>query len=87
MVLAGEFDAYTPPAWGRTTADRFPNSFYFEVPWVGHGPGFNSPSCLADMVAAFINDPKAAPDARCLTKIRDYFKFPSKKVDPPFLVN
>jgi pimeloyl-ACP methyl ester carboxylesterase len=78
MVLAGEFDAYTPPAWGKATADRFPGSFYFDVPWVGHGPGFNSPSCLGDMVAAFIDDPKTAPDAKCLTKIRDYFKFPPK---------
>ncbi len=76
MILAGEFDAYTPPAWGRTTADRFTNSYYFDVPWVGHAPGFNSPPCLADMVAAFIADPKTAPEAKCLTKMRDYFKFP-----------
>jgi pimeloyl-ACP methyl ester carboxylesterase len=78
MVLAGEFDAYTPPAWGRKTADRFSGSFYFNVPWAGHGPGFNSPTCLVDMVAAFIDDPRTSPDAKCLGKIRDYFKFPSK---------
>jgi len=75
LILAGRYDAYTPPAWGRATARNLANSFYFEVPWVGHGPGFNSPACLNEMVANFFNDPATRPDSACLTKIQSLFNF------------
>jgi pimeloyl-ACP methyl ester carboxylesterase len=75
LILAGQYDAYTPPAWGQSTARNLKNSFYFEVPWVGHGPGFNSPACLNDMVAMFFDNPMARPDSACLDRIRTSFKF------------
>jgi pimeloyl-ACP methyl ester carboxylesterase len=75
LILAGEYDAYTPPSWGKAAAGNLKNSFFFEVPWVGHGPGFNSPPCLGDMVAEFFNDPAARPNPVCLDRIRKYFKF------------
>jgi pimeloyl-ACP methyl ester carboxylesterase len=79
LILAGEYDVYTPPAWGRSAAANLKNSFFFEVPWAGHGPGFNSPPCLGDMVAEFFNDPATRPNSACLEKIGKYFKFAVKK--------
>lgn len=79
LILAGEYDVYTPPAWGRSAAANLKNSFFFEVPWVGHGPGFNSPPCLGEMVAEFFNDPAARPNSVCLERIGKYFKFEVKK--------
>jgi len=78
LVVAGEYDAYTPPAWGKTTAANLKNSFFVEVPWVGHGPSFNSPLCVAEMYADFFNDPSKSPNEACLDKIRRFFKFKTK---------
>lgn len=75
LILAGEYDAYTPPEWGRMAAANLKNSFFFEVPWVGHGPGFNSPPCLGEMVAEFFSDPAKKPNSVCLEKIGKYFNF------------
>lgn len=79
LILAGEYDAYTPPAWGKSVSGNLKNSFFYEVPWVGHGPGFNSPSCLSEMVADFFDAPTSAPKSECLDKIRGHFKFIVKK--------
>lgn len=73
LVLTGEYDAYTPPAWGRLTAQTLPNSYFFEVPGVGHGPGFNS-QCARDMITAFFENPLVAPNDSCLKMPRQRFK-------------
>ena len=67
LILSAEYDAYTPPAWGQLTAKNLSRSFYFEVPGVGHGPGFSS-SCARKMIADFLNNPSAPPDSACLKK-------------------
>lgn len=79
LIMAGEYDAYTPPEWGKMTAGNLKNSFFVEVPWVGHGPGFNSPLCVNEMVADFFNDPKSAPKTACLDRINKFFKFKTQK--------
>ena len=78
LILTAEFDAYTPPAWGRSTAVNLKNSFLFEIPWAGHGPGFSVP-CVHDIVAAFIDDPSARPDDDCIAKTSAKFKFLTAK--------
>ena len=79
FIMAGEYDAYTPPEWGKLTAANLKNSFFVEVPWVGHGPGFNSPLCVNEMVADLFNEPASAPKTTCLDKINKFFKFKTKK--------
>jgi pimeloyl-ACP methyl ester carboxylesterase len=74
LVLAAEFDAYTPPAWGKTAGRDLKNSFFFEIPWAGHGPGFSVP-CVHDMIAQFIDDPTAKPASDCVAKTSSQFKF------------
>lgn len=79
LIMAGEYDAYTPPEWGKMTAANLKNSFFVEVPWAGHGPGFNSPLCVNEMVADFFNNPVSAPKTICLERINKFFKFKTKK--------
>ncbi|MDQ5843871.1 MAG: alpha/beta hydrolase [Acidobacteriota bacterium] len=78
MVLTAEYDAYTPPAWGRSIAQNLKNSFLFEVPWVGHGPAFSVP-CVREMIASFVDNPKSPPNSECLVKIRRDYRFVVKE--------
>ncbi len=72
LVLGAEYDAYTPPDWGRLTAQTLPNSFFFEIPGVGHGPGFSS-ACSRQMIAAFFDNPSKPPNNDCLNAPRKRF--------------
>lgn len=78
MVLSAQYDAYTPPEWSKSTAANLKNSFLFEVPWSGHGPGFSSP-CARQMIADFFDNPISMPDSSCLERTRQSFKFLTKK--------
>lgn len=78
MILTAEYDAYTPPAWGRLIAKNLKNSFLFEFPWVGHGPAFSMP-CASEMIAKFFDNPKSSPNSECLGKIKKDNKFNVKK--------
>jgi pimeloyl-ACP methyl ester carboxylesterase len=72
LILAGEYDAYTPPAWGRLAAQTLRHSYFYEVKGVGHGPGFNS-GCALRVVADFFLHPTARPNQPCLTAPRQKF--------------
>lgn len=65
LIFSGEYDAYTPPSWGQLAAQTLRHSYYYEVPGVGHGPGFSS-KCARDMIAAFFDNPSVAPNDACL---------------------
>lgn len=79
LVIAAEYDAYTPPDWGKQTSKNLKNSFFMETPWVGHGPSFSTP-CLGDLILEFFNNPKIAPNSSdCVEKVRRNFKFTVKK--------
>ena len=78
LILAAEFDAYTPPAWGKAAGRNIKNSFFFEIPWAGHGPGFSVP-CVHNIIAEFIDDPHMPPSSDCVTKTRTQFTFLVKK--------
>jgi pimeloyl-ACP methyl ester carboxylesterase len=76
LVLAAQYDAYTQPDWGKKVAGRMKNSFFFEIPWAGHGPAFSVP-CVSGMIADFIDDPSVAPKSDCIEATRKQFKFTS----------
>ena len=78
LVLTAQYDAYTPPAWGKNVVGRLGNSFYYEVPWAGHGPGFSVP-CVGNLIASFFDEPTKAPSSECIDKTRSQFKFLVKK--------
>jgi len=67
LVLAGEFDPVTPPAWGRHVAETLSNGYLFEYPGVGHGA--SAQDCGREMMLAFLDDPTVAPDDGCIARM------------------
>jgi pimeloyl-ACP methyl ester carboxylesterase len=68
LVLAGQYDPITPPAWGQHAAETLSNSFFYEFPGFGHGVSIDD-ACPESITQAFLNDPTAAPDAACLAEM------------------
>ena len=65
LVLAGEYDPITPPAWGQMAAEGLSNGFFFEFPGVGHGASFST-ECALDMALNFLDDPTTEPNGGCI---------------------
>jgi pimeloyl-ACP methyl ester carboxylesterase len=65
LVLAGEYDPATPPDDGRAAAKTLTNSYFFEFPGLGHGPGFDG-GCPQAIAITFLGDPASAPDDSCI---------------------
>ena len=65
LILAGEFDPITPPAWGQMTASHLPNSYYYEFPGNGHWVTRSS-RCALSIMLTFLDNPLNPPDASCL---------------------
>ena len=68
LVLSGEYDPVTPPAWGQIVAEDLNNSFYFEFPGVGHGASISG-ECPLSVSLAFLADPNAEPDGSCIAEM------------------
>lgn len=64
LILQGEFDPITPPAWGQHAAETLSNSYYYLYPGVGHGA--STTGCAREMMIAFIKDPRRGPDSSCI---------------------
>ena len=58
LFLAGEYDAVTPPQWGRDAAANMPNAHIMEFAGASHGLTF-AEGCAREAVARFV----AAPDS------------------------
>lgn len=67
LILAGEFDPVTPPAWGRRLLRTMPNARFVQVPGQSHGAMFNR--CGGQMTLAFLHDPSASLNGDCLAKL------------------
>lgn len=68
LILAGEFDPITPPAWGARTHERLSNSYLVTFPGLGHGVSLAG-DCPRSVVMAFLEDPSSEPDIGCLTEL------------------
>lgn len=68
LVLAGEYDPATPPAWGEIAAETLSNSFFFEFPGVGHGT-IDGGDCPVSIIVAFLDDPTTEPDSSCIAEM------------------
>ncbi len=71
LIVGGEFDPVTPPAWGRLAAETLPNSYFYEFPQVTHAVIVSSVifmpyDCPMGMALAFLNDPTTTPDSTCI---------------------
>lgn len=69
LVLAGEYDPITPPAWGEMVAESLSNAFYFEFSGVGHGASTSGKECPLIIALAFLDDPAAVQDRSCVAEM------------------
>lgn len=65
LLLSGEFDPGTPPAFAEIAAHTLPRSYRYVLPWLGHTDGFTS-ACHASLARAFLDDPEHAPPTSCI---------------------
>lgn len=79
LILGAEYDAYTPPEWGRAAGRSLSKSFFFTVPGVGHGPGFSS-GCARELVGDFFDRPDRVPAGQCLKNARPKFALESENL-------
>jgi pimeloyl-ACP methyl ester carboxylesterase len=68
LVMAGTFDAATPPSQGKVAARTLPNSTLVTIPGSGHQVILAS-SCARRVLASFLSSP-AAPNTRCVAGLR-----------------
>jgi pimeloyl-ACP methyl ester carboxylesterase len=69
LLLAGDYDPITPPAWAESAARSLSNSYLYVFPGVGHS-AIDSGDCAQSLVVAFLDAPDEEPDGRCVTRMR-----------------
>lgn len=70
LILAGQFDPITPPAWGEQVADMLGNAYFFVYPSLGHSVSL-SDACPREMALAFFADPGKMPADTCIAGMSD----------------
>jgi len=68
LILSGEFDPITPPAWGFQAAETLDNAFAYVFPGIGHGASVADP-CPMSMMVDFLDDPQREPEASCIAEM------------------
>lgn len=84
LIMTGEWDPVTPPAYGDAAAKNFPNSRHIVVRSGGHGfGGLEGLDCVTNLVAEFFEKADAKNlDTSCVQKIKRrgfQLKFPEPK--------
>lgn len=72
LILAGQYDTSTPPAYAQLAAATLPHSYIFEFRGFGHvelspqAAPSRPPACAMQVMAQFLDDPTHAPDGSCV---------------------
>jgi pimeloyl-ACP methyl ester carboxylesterase len=86
LVLSGEYDPITPPAWGRLAADQLAEATFLLFPGVGHGVTVSA-DCPRQIMFGFLDDPPSTPDVGCMSDMGPpAFKVPGQVGDQVELV-
>ncbi|HEX8130963.1 MAG TPA: alpha/beta hydrolase [Pyrinomonadaceae bacterium] len=72
LIVTGQWDPVTPPAYGDMAAKLLPNSLHLVVPHGGHGfNGLNGIDCVQNLITEFINRGNTKGlDTSCMKGIR-----------------
>ena len=68
LILNGQFDPITPPAFGALAAESLPNSFSLTFPTIGHGAALSG-ECPQWIIYQFLQRPDRRPDASCIESL------------------
>lgn len=69
LLLAGDYDPITPPAWAESATRYLSNGYLFVFSGVGHSV-VDSGKCAQSLVVAFLDAPHREPDGRCVTQMQ-----------------
>jgi pimeloyl-ACP methyl ester carboxylesterase len=69
LILQGEFDPLTPPAYGMMVAQTLSRSSFFLLPGVGHVIHSPTSTCPDTIPKAFWDHPTEKPDASCISSM------------------
>lgn len=83
LILSGEFDPVTPPAYAAQVAETLPNSHLVVFPAGSHGVAFEG-ACEDQIILEFLHQPGQPPDTACLRQKKsiDFFT-PATVIDFP----
>ncbi|HRQ42316.1 MAG TPA: alpha/beta fold hydrolase [Chloroflexota bacterium] len=68
LILAGEYDPITPPAWGEQVQANLSTAYFYEFPGTGHGVSLSG-ACGISIIQSFLAEPTAVPDTTCLAEL------------------
>ncbi|MEW9837662.1 alpha/beta hydrolase [Mesorhizobium marinum] len=72
LAIGSAWDTQTAASWAKLATDTLPRSQSFVIPEAGHGAIAYQP-CVAEMGAAFINNPARTLDDRCPASLKPDF--------------
>jgi hypothetical protein len=84
LLLSGQFDPITPPAFAQAAAAGLSNATAVVDPAGSHGVAFVS-TCVNSIIGAFLDDPTSAPDSSCLAEQEAATAVPPDAVTLPLL--
>ncbi|MDX1629478.1 MAG: alpha/beta hydrolase, partial [Fulvivirga sp.] len=67
LVVAGTHDPVTAPVYSKMMHDRYSNSYYFELPKLGHGVFVSE--CGRQLFNSFIEHPQEKPEDECVKEL------------------
>jgi pimeloyl-ACP methyl ester carboxylesterase len=69
LILSGELDPVTPPAWGEQVSHHLTNSKHIVVPGAAHG--VTSAGCVPSLLAKFLTEASPANlDTACVQRVK-----------------
>ncbi len=84
LVLNGNFDPITPPAFGEAAAATLTRSYLVTFPFGGHG-AMMSGECQDKIILNFLDNPDTAPDTSCLADNQPKYVTPKSFVRTPVI--
>ena len=76
LILSGNFDAITPPAYGQVAAAQLPQASLVAVPNATHSILGNYGDCVTSITRQFLENPTLRPDSRCAQALTIPFVMP-----------
>jgi pimeloyl-ACP methyl ester carboxylesterase len=76
LLLSGQFDPITPPAFAEAAAKTLNRAYVYTFPTTSHG-AFLSSVCADQIVLAFLANPYDAPEADCIPNEPTRFDIPT----------
>lgn len=83
LILSGQFDTSTPPAWSEKAAELLPGAQLVKVPNAGHSLLGRYGSCPTEISMKFLAEPGRAVDSSCTQEMGVRWVLPDTVIGSP----